>query len=126
MSSGMADDLPRTLRRAREARERGLDGGGDRSTGRGAQSAFVAQPVGPDATFSSDLSRSESVVLHGNTVTDIRIPFFRMMVFCFKLVFAAVPALIMLGVLLWLAGHALMTYAPWLVKLQILIRVPTT
>ena len=26
--------------------------------------------------------------------------------------------------IIWLAGHALMTYAPWLVKLQILIRVP--
>jgi len=34
------------------------------------------------------------------------------------------PALILLGIILWTAGHLLMTYFPWLVKLQILIRVP--
>lgn len=122
MNSGLADDLPRTLRREREARERGLD----RGVRTGADAPFAAAPIPLDSgSYSSDLGRGDNLVLHGNTVTDIRIPFIRLMAFCFKLVFAAVPALILLGVILWFAGHLLMTYAPWLVKLQILIRVPS-
>ncbi len=104
----MTDDLPRTLRREREARERaGLTGSGHQP------SAYIPEVSVPDG-----------LVVSGTTVTDVRIPFFRLMMFCFKLVFAAIPALILLIALLWLAGHAMMTYAPWLVKLQILIRVP--
>ena len=118
MATSMSDDLPRTLRREREAR--GLDRGNAASS-----FAFTPTPVSGSAPPSSaDAGRGERYVVDGNTVTDIRIPFFRMMMFCFKLVFAAIPALILLGVILWFAGHLLMTYAPWLVKLQILIRVP--
>ena len=117
----MSDDLPRTLRREREARERASGPGmGSGNGGYGAPSH--SQPQAP--SYVPEPSMSEHVMVSGGTVTDIRIPFFRMMMFCFKLVFAAIPALILLGVLIWLAGHALMTYAPWLVKLQILIRVP--
>ncbi len=67
---------------------------------------------------------ADGFVVSGTTVTDVRIPFIRLMLFCLKLVFAAIPALVLLGVILWLAGHAMMTWFPWLVKLQILIRVP--
>lgn len=113
------DDLPRTLRREREARERagqmgpiGLQGAGPAAAPLSA-SSYVPEP-----------GLADSLVVSGNVVTDIRVPFFRLMMFCLKLVFAAIPALILLGVLLWLAGHLLMTFFPWLVKLQILIRVP--
>ena len=111
----MTDDLPRTLRREREARERaGLTG-----------MPPLSSSAGPSpSAYSPAASMSEGVEVSGTTVTDIRIPFFRLMMICFKLVFAAIPALILLGAILWLAGHAMMTFFPWLVKLQILIRVP--
>ena len=118
--NAVSDDLPRTLRREREARERtGGTGSGSGISGFGAPSHSASQPA-----YAPEPGMSEHVMVSGNTVTDIRIPFFRMTMFCFKLVFAAIPALILLGCFIWLAGHALMTYAPWLVKLQILIRVP--
>ncbi len=110
----MSDDLPRTLRREREARERaGLVSPPGSGSHAAPAPAYVPEPTMPDGFMVS-----------GQTVTDIRIPFFRLMMICIKLVFAAVPALILLFALLWLGGHLLMTYFPWLVKLQILIRVP--
>ena len=120
VAMAMTDDLPRTLRREREARERaGLTGNGHSGSlpplGSGGQ-----QPT----AFSSEPSLADGFVVSGTTVTDVRIPFIRLMLFCLKLVFAAIPALVLLGVILWLAGHAMMTWFPWLVKLQILIRVP--
>lgn len=111
-----ADDLPRTLRREREARERagqlGLHSSGSAAGSLGPQ-AYVPEPT-----------LSENFVVSGNTVTDIKVPFLRLMLFCIKLVFAAIPALLLLGAILWAIGHLLMTFFPWLVKLQILIRVP--
>lgn len=109
----MSDDLPRTLRREREARERAGIGGLPHTA-----SAPVATAYIPEAT------QHDGIAMSGGTVTDVRIPFFRLMMISIKLVLAAIPALILLGVLLWLAGHLLMTFFPWLVKLQILIRVP--
>lgn len=111
----MTDDLPRTLRREREARER---------AGLGSLSSS-SKPAAPIASaYVPETTLPESTAASGYTVTDIRVPFVRLMMFCIKLVFAAIPALILLGALLWLAGHLLMTFFPWLVKLQILIRVP--
>lgn len=113
------DDLPRTLRREREARERAGQLGGQL----GMQSAAPgASPLA--SSYVPEPAISENLAVSGNTITDIRVPFVRLMLFCFKLVFAAVPALILLGIILWTAGHLLMTFFPWLVKLQILIRVP--
>ncbi len=116
----MTDDLPRTLRREREARERaGLVGSGHT----GGLPPLGAAGHAPSA-YIPEQSASDGIVMSGTTVTDVRIPFFRLMMFCFKLVFAAIPALILLTAILWLAGHALMTFFPWLVKMQILIKVP--
>jgi hypothetical protein len=123
LGTGGVEDLPRTLRREREARERdrvqqsslsnsGLASGLPLSAG-SPSGAYVPEPTMPD-----------HLAISGNTVTDIRIPFFRLMMFGFKLVFAAIPALILLFTILWLAGHALMTFFPWLVKVQLLIKVP--
>ncbi|MFN3868852.1 MAG: hypothetical protein ACK4MF_07300, partial [Hyphomicrobiaceae bacterium] len=57
-------------------------------------------------------------------VTRLDVPFFHLMTFFIKAVFAAIPALLLLGGLLWGAGHLLQTYFPWLVKAQILIHFP--
>jgi hypothetical protein len=114
----MTDDLPRTLRREREAQERA--GRPFQALGPSGPAPAPQSSIGyvPEPTVPTGLEMT------GGTVTDIRIPFFRLMVFCIKLVFAAIPGLILLGVLLWTIGHLLMTFLPWLVKLQILIRVP--
>jgi len=60
----------------------------------------------------------------GVTVNRLDIPFFRLILFFIKAVFAAIPALILLGGLLWLVGDILMAYFPQLVKLQIIFKVP--
>ena len=109
----MSDDLPRTLRREREARER---------------SGLAGLPHGAPPSISSSYGpepgMSDGLVVSGTTVTDVRIPFLRLMIISIKLVLASIPALFLLGTILWLGGHLLMTFFPWLVKLQILIRVP--
>ena len=102
------DDLPRTLRREREARERAQQ-----------KAPPPSAPMHVPEPEWSDRGGAQPAV-----VTAFDVSFFRLMMFGFKLVFAAIPALILLGALLWTAGHLLMTYYPWLVKLQILIRVP--
>ena len=101
-ADGGSDDLPRTLRREREARER------------------AAQA----ATYSREPAWMDDTGPQPAVVTAIKMPFFRLMLFFLKAVLAAIPALILLGVVLWFAGHLLMSYFPWLVKVQILIRVP--
>lgn len=103
------DDLPRTFRREREARER------------------EARQLGM-ARFAPDLSRDEVIYEdHGSgpgAVQRLQIPFLHLMGFCFKAVFAAIPALIVLTVLLWLGGQALSLFFPQLGKMQILIHFP--
>ena len=128
MGAAMADDLPRTLRREREARERAGQPLPVTSPQTATPATAPHMALGAHGAHGGsvpDPALPEGVAMSGTTVTDIRVPFLRLMMFCFKLVFAAIPALILLGALLWLAGHLLMLYAPWLVKLQILIRVPT-
>ena len=123
ISGGAMDDLPRTLRREREARERAQQSGNTTS-------GYAPSPAGNLAagsaspSFVPEPALTDHFMMSATTVTDIRIPFFRLMMFGFKLVFAAIPALILLIALLWLAGHALMTFYPWLVKVQLLIKVP--
>ena len=48
----------------------------------------------------------------GVVVTDVRIPFFRLMLFCFKLMFAALPAIIVLAVVLHLMTEAVVRLYP--------------
>ena len=57
-------------------------------------------------------------------VTRFDVPFMRLVMFFLKAVFAAIPALILLGVLLWFAGHILQTQFPELIKMKILITFP--
>lgn len=118
MGTGAADDLPRTLRREREARDRA------QQASSGFSSAVPLSAGTSAGTYVPEPTMPEHLGITGNTVTDIRIPFFRLMMFGVKLVFASIPALIVLFTLLWLAGHALMTFFPWLVKVQLLIKVP--
>ena len=126
--SDETDDLPRTFRRekearAREARERAAkeraaapslpDGG--RSDGLSGpqiyRSADVAPRLGDEMPFPASVRRFD-------------VPFLRLVIFFVKAVLAAIPALILLGIVLWFAGAALEAIFPSLIKMKILISFP--
>ena len=114
------DDLPRTLRRehearAREARER------EEQRRRDAPPADAPRYLGGDDNYAAERIAAE---LPPGTVTRIEVPFFRLMAFFLKAVIAAIPALILLGVILWFGGQLLQTFYPELVKMRILISFP--
>ncbi|MFN3744192.1 MAG: hypothetical protein ACK4TL_05750 [Hyphomicrobiaceae bacterium] len=114
--STLNDDLPRTLRRARDerdAREREVNGQRAPSSLRAAMSEAAAPDRGLRA------SPPEGV-----TVTRISIPFRNLVAFFMKAVFAALPALIVLMIVLWTIGEVLQRYFPWLLKMRILIQFP--
>lgn len=103
------DDLPRTIRREREAREREREA-------RERQANGSVPAIDRDEGF--------GLPPPAGTITDLDIPFARLMTFFLKAVFAAIPALLVLMVLLWLLGQGLQTYFPQLLKLKILIYMP--
>src|SRR5436853_65989 len=100
------DDLPRTIRREREARER---------EARERQAAASVPLV--------ERERAYDLLAPAATVTALEIPFFRLVTFFIKAVFAAIPAMIVLTLLLWLLGQALQSYFPQLLKMKIDIQV---
>ena len=129
------DDLPRTLRRERDNRERLQREQQQREqqaqlstppAGRGqmpaAQPSYGApEPVHPyDAPYVGAASDTASDVI----VTKIKVPFFSLMGFFIKAVFAAIPALLILIAMLWALGMALQIYFPQLIKMKILISFP--
>lgn len=57
-------------------------------------------------------------------VRALKIPFFHLMWFCLKLTLAAIPAIILLGAILYGLGQILKIYMPWLVQAEIFIRFP--
>jgi hypothetical protein len=103
------DDLPRTIRREREARERETREREEREMAVAeAERAEVAQRAPAPAA----------------TVVDFEVPFTKLTFFFIRAVFAAVPALIVLTAMLWLFGQGLQAIFPQLLKLKILIYVP--
>ena len=104
------DDLPRTIRREREAREREARERENRE-----------REVLPSV---SSLMHDQVAAAPAATVRDIDVPFIKLMLFFIKAAFAAIPALLLLTVLLWLFGHGLQAVFPQLMKMQILINVP--
>ena len=118
--STLSDDLPRTLRRARDerdAREREANGERFPSSLKAAMAA------------ASDGARSSAPVeqlpaADGVTVTRLNVPFKHLVAFFMKAVFAALPALLVLMVVLWTIGEVLQRYFPWLLKMRILIQFP--
>jgi hypothetical protein len=100
------DDLPRTIRRERDARERE----------RRERQAAVSVPL-------VEREAMGELAAPAATITAIDIPFFRLMAFAIKAVFAAVPALIVLTALLWLVGQGLQSFFPQLLKMKIDIQI---
>ena len=60
----------------------------------------------------------------GTTVDRFDVSFGHLMMFSIKAVMAAIPALILLGILMWCAGAILKAYFPELIHMQILITFP--
>jgi hypothetical protein len=110
-----SEDLPRTLRREREAREREKREREDK-----ARKATLTHDFG-----ASDAPRDlPAFAAAPATVVRFDVPFTHLMGFFIKAVFAAVPALIILGTLLWYAGALLKALYPELVHTEVIIRIP--
>ena len=108
------DDLPRTIRRERDARER--EARERQARERDAAAAVSAPSIEREGAYGALASPPA-------TVTDIDVPFLGLMTFFIKAVFAAVPALLMLTALLWLFGQGLQTVFPQLLKMKIDVQI---
>lgn len=104
------DDLPRTLRRHREARERARQDAPDTPTH--SERNATTPPTQWDMP-------SEPIPA---IVRAIDVPFFRLVLFFLKAVVAAIPALILLTAILFAGGQVLKHYFPNLRHFEIEIR----
>lgn len=113
MADDGPDDLPRTFRREREARE---------AAARERQSSGLsADPrTAPDTTYDAPADTPPVPA----AVTRFDVPFLSLVGFFLKAVLAAIPAIILLGVILWFGGQLLETFFPELIKMKILISFP--
>ena len=109
------DDLPRTIRREREAQREA------RERERLAREREAATAV-PTPSIEHEGGYG-ALAAPPATVTDIDVPFLGLMTFFIKAVFAAIPALIMLTALLWLFGQGLQTFFPQLLKMKIDVQI---
>ncbi len=108
------DDLPRTLRREKEAREREAR---EREVAAPPAEHLVSEPQA--FGYAEDGYEPDVVA-----VRYLQIPFFHLMFFFIKAVFAAIPAMILLVGVCYLIGEALQTYFPWMRIFDITIRLP--
>ncbi|HRN83505.1 MAG TPA: hypothetical protein PK857_01690 [Hyphomicrobium sp.] len=119
------DDLPRTLRReralrAKEARERKAreerERDGPSFDAFGDPPPYLARAFAPPVAYGDDPFPA--------SVHRFDVPFIKLAAFFLKAVIAAIPALILLGILLYFAGKGLEAYFPDLVRMKILISFP--
>lgn len=107
------DDLPRTIRREREARDREAR----EREARERQATARPEPV---------LHREAEIEMPAPataTVVDFDVPFGKLAMFFFRAVFAAIPALLALLALLWVFGQTLQTFFPQLLKMKIDVQI---
>ena len=110
------DDLPRTIRREREAKD---------ARDREARERDARERLSLDATPVHSFPREAPYAFSpADPAIALDVPFSRLAGFFVKAVFAAIPALIVLLAFLWLLGYGLQLYFPGLVKLKILIYMP--
>jgi hypothetical protein len=111
------DDLPRTLRRERDARERELReremAPAEDGYGQAGPQAYGSPTYGYDYPPAGDGSV---------TVTRLKIPFLHLVAFFMKAVLAAIPALVLLTVLLWGLGQGLKAFFPALRHFEIIVK----
>lgn len=119
---GDHDDLPRTLRRERDARER--EKREREMQAQGGPSLTAAPPPGFGGADAAAYPAPIEVEAPPARVTAFDVPFGHLVLFFLKAAIAAVPALLLLTALLWVFGHLAQTFFPQLVKMQILIWFP--
>jgi hypothetical protein len=105
LSSEPDDEMPLTFRRQREEQ-------------RVAQ-AKVAQA---EAAAAAALERPPGDMGRARSMLDAS--FGQLMWFAVKFVLAAIPALILLGLILFAMGQVAQAYFPWLVKMRIMVTFP--
>ena len=71
-----------------------------------------------------DERRATAEAFSGTVVNRFDVPFSHLVAFFIKAVFAAIPALIVLSVLLYLGGNVLKAMYPELIHMQILVTFP--
>jgi hypothetical protein len=114
------DDLPRTLRREKEARAR-----------QARERAAMERAAAPSLSAGDDdYGRPQPRIYRSAddgenaipaTVRAFNVPFVHLAMFFMKAVLAAIPALLLLGAILWFLGSGLEALFPQLVKMKILI-----
>jgi hypothetical protein len=124
MADGGPDDLPRTFRRERDAQREARE----REARERAAAELAYAPL-PEPSFSHEPTMPAFEAPYpshavSGTVTALEIPFRRLVTFFMKAVFAAIPAILLLGIILWVFGQFLSAYFPWLLKMKILITFP--
>ena len=117
------EDLPRTLRRERAAQEkRARERGETKSNRRRSATPDLGDHIEPH--YGPETYVEEAP--YPAVVRQLDIPFVHLMAFFLKAIIAAIPALIVLGALIWLSGEILQQFFPWLIKMKILIQFPDT
>jgi hypothetical protein len=115
------DDLPRTIRRERdaqrEAREREAREREARERTSRERHATAPEPV-------LESAGGPEMPAPAATITDFDVPFAKLTMFFIRAAFAAIPALIILMAFLWVFGQALQAFFPQLLKMKILIYMP--
>jgi len=109
------DDLPRTLRREKEARAREARERRNRS--------MDANMVGDPPTYlarTRPSSGSEGELMAAS-VERFDVPFHHLVMFFLKCALAAIPALILLGAIFFFGSKALEVFYPELLRMKILI-----
>ena len=106
------DDLPRTVRRERDARDR---------EARERAAAALAPPSVPAIAHEHDRTFDEPAP--AATVTDFDVPFGKMTVFFIKAAFAAIPALLILIAMLWVFGQGLKLAFPQLLQMKVDVQI---
>ena len=126
------DDLPRALRRERDARDREQRDREqrERDGAMAAQHQPYPQPssqagYGPDVSH-HDYAHADQSSLYpmpsAGVVNRLEIPFLHLVWFCVKAVFAAIPALLLLSALLFAGGQVLKRFFPDLRHFEIIIK----
>jgi hypothetical protein len=113
------DDLPRTIRRERDA-QREREAREREARDRDARDRQVAAPV----LQREGEGELEMPAAPAATVVDFDVPLAKLAMFFVRAVFAAIPALLVLMALLWVFGHTLQIFFPQLLKMKILIYMP--
>lgn len=128
--SGGNEDLPRTVRQQKEARKRDqaareiLNPPRSSASSPRAASSMANQLAGEYRGSEFAVAQSPPGEYPRATVSRLQLPFLHMVGFFLKAVVAAIPALILLMLILWGVGQIAKHFLPWLVQMKIDITFP--